>query len=373
MVRHSISGLRDFHLQGEEIQEVMDLANEKYNNEKWREYATWADPTITTQFTTFYDGIDIATRPTIIAPISKKPLASVAGIEVASGRIPLSGKGFVIDQASIMEYEEIAAGTTDLGDYLLDKWLVKSETLLQGFHTQLNSWVYQGMSTGLVEVTDSMNLGLTFAVDFKVPMKNKFKAKGQAWFNPDGTPNTNADPIADLVRFNKELKRNKVVFDHFEMDEDYLDKVLMHPVVKDQIISRMAFTGTIKVVTDKEILLGLLGLGIPPIMTIDEMSQVDVDGVPVDLPASFEKSTVVAASSGTMFTIKNKPSFYHKNDNPNTTKIHTEGGKISAEIIFTDEPYAQKTSYEMWALPVPTNSNNIAFMKTDVATAKGTW
>lgn len=373
MQRYSTTGLHDFHLQGEQIQEVLDMANEKYNNEKWREYATWAAPTVTTQFTTFYEGIDIATRPTVISPISKKPLASVTGIEVASGRIPLSGKAFVIDQASIMEYDELAAGSMELGDYLLERWFVKSETLLQGFHSQLNSWVYQGLTTGLVEVTDAMKLGNVFAVDFKVPAKNKFKAKGQAWFNSDGTPNTNADPIADLTRFAKTLDRNNVVYDHFEMPEDLYNKFLLHPKVIETITSRMAFSGTMKVISEREVLLGLVGLSIPMIMAVDEKSMVDVDGKPVDLPASFEKNTVAAVSSGTMFTIKNKPSFYHRDTNPNTTKAHTEGGKISMLMQYESEPFGQKTSFEMWGLPIPLNGNNIAFMKTDVATANGTW
>lgn len=369
-----MSGLYNFHLGGD-IQEIIDFANSKYNNEAWREYATWDNPQLTKTWNAMFDTIDVATRPAILSPIAGKPLKSVTGAEFMSDRMPMMGLAFDMNQADMQEYMELVEDSIIFSDYLKDKYFVKASSVLQGYHSQLNSWIYEIISTGKVEVTPEMKLGNPFVVDFQPLVKNKFKCLAEKWFKPDGTPNENAKPVNDLVRWVRQAKKNNVVFDHIEAPLELIEKTMLHPSVLADVRARL-FPNAVGVtpVTEDDVKQTLLSVfGLPPILPIDEMSRVDANGKIVDLPPSFEKNTFALVNSGITFSVKNSPSFLHNDTNPNVTITHAEGGRISFITTQQSDPWALKTSSEAWFFPVPKNKNNICFFKVDESSNDGTW
>ena len=148
---------------------------------------------------------------------------------------------------------------------------------------------------------------------------------------------------------------DSVQYDHFEMSKDLSDNFLMHPKVTAAVQARLvpaAASTTIYPMNNQEIVDVLMKVfSIPVIIPVDEKSKWNKLGVIEEAKPSFEKNNVVLVQSGQFFRIKNSPSMYLQDTNP--------------AVQISSEPYAEKSSGELWACPVMKNPNNLIIMKVD--------
>lgn len=373
MQRSSFS-FYDWHLSGE-VQELMDFANQKFDNENWRSYGDWDVPQLNKSWNVMVDEYTQATRPVMLAPLAKKPIMDTTGFEWFSGRIPKMGHAFQFMETDIQEFYELDIPQNDLLDKIREKWYTKMESCIQGFHTELNCMTYQALTTGMLNYVASGTNSIPVQIDFRVPSKHKLKALKQKWFNADWEPNPNASPIKDLQRMCKIADDDGVPYDHFEMSKDLYDNFLLHPAVTSAVQARLVPSAASSVeypMNNDEIVEVLMKVfSIPVIIPIEEKSKWNIQGKVVDADPSFEKNTVILLQSGQFFKVKNSPSMYLMDTNPAVKITALEGNRIAFLHQYSSEPYAEKTSGELWACPVMKNPNNLIIMKTDEISANG--
>ena len=219
-MQRSTFSFYDWHFSGE-MQELMDYANQKFDNENWRSYGDWDVPQMSKSWNVMVDEYTQATRPVMLAPLAEKPIMDTTGFEWYSGRIPKMGHAIQFMETDIQEFYELDIPQGALLDKIREKWFTKMEACIQGFHTELNCMTYQALSTGMLNYTASGTNSIPVQIDYRVPAKHKLKALKQKWFSDtDWTPNENADPIKDLQRMCKIADNDSVPYDHFEMSKD---------------------------------------------------------------------------------------------------------------------------------------------------------
>lgn len=374
-MQRSTFSFYDWHFSGE-MQELMDYANQKFDNENWRSYGDWDVPQMSKSWNVMVDEYTQATRPVMLAPLAEKPIMDTTGFEWYSGRIPKMGHAIQFMETDIQEFYELDIPQGALLDKIREKWYTKMEACIQGFHTELNCMTYQALSTGMLNYTASGTNSIPVQIDYRVPAKHKLKALKQKWFSDtDWTPNENADPIKDLKRMCKIADNDGVPYDHFEMSKDLYDNFLMHPKVTAAVQARLvpaAASTTIYPMNNQEIVDVLMKVfSIPVIIPIEEKSKWNKLGVIEEAKPSFEKNTVVLVQSGQFFRIKNSPSMYLQDTNPAVRISSLEGERIAFLHQYSSEPYAEKSSGELWACPVMKNPNNLIIMKVDEQSNSG--
>ena len=74
-MQRSTFSFYDWHFSGE-MQELMDYANQKFDNENWRSYGDWDVPQMSKSWNVMVDEYTQATRPVMLAPLAEKPILS---------------------------------------------------------------------------------------------------------------------------------------------------------------------------------------------------------------------------------------------------------------------------------------------------------
>lgn len=358
-------GLYNFFQLGE-LQRIVDYTNEKYTEVSWKQYGTWAPKQNSGMWSISVRDISIPSRPDMLAPQATKRVKGLPPMSVRYGNIPIMGHAVQIAETDMREILEMADLTNQVfADELTARMVNSLDILTAGFHMQLNSWVYEALTTDKIEVTQEMDLGIPFRVDFGGKEKLQLETT-QPWFNADGTANANATVIKDLQRMRKVADDNLVRYDHFEVAKSTLDKILVHPNVVEAVSNRMTNGLSTNMILSEREVLGALSTGfdIPPIIAVDEKSVADRNGYIEDLPASFDLDTIVLINSGAnLFSVKNSITNIELDNNPNTLKTSAEDGRINYLHMYGSEPYGFKTSGELKAMPILTNPDQVVRMK----------
>lgn len=351
-----------------DLQVIIDTVNQKYNNSFWRGLTNVLPASQSKKFTTIIEETGIIVKASVVGSMSKKPIRSFEGGASYEGSMPKIGNAFNFDQSDLNKIKELNLVNTDLSLMAAEKYMNRASKLIAGFHATWNGWIYQALSTQTITLD---NLGGTpSVVDLNTKAAHKLKCKGSAgWF----VENTTSKIADDLQRMNKVADDgglpadriyvcSKTLFDKMVSDAGILAAIraTMPLATSDTYLSPRRVAGLISTVFD-----------IPPIFSIDEVSRIEVDGVPVLNTADFNVNKISLIPVSKIFRMHNSPSDYMQDTNPAVFKAETEGGLIGSLQEFSSNPITVLTSFESYSFPTFNNPNWIVSLDSTLFSATG--
>ena len=224
--------------------------------------------------------------------------------------------------------------------------------------------------------------GARYDFKFQIPDENfAAPATGKKWFNTDGTPNTDADPIQDFLDFQEYYTdtRNLGV-DHWKMSKELFEKIVKHPCVLDTFKASkygnnfLNFqvtdsTGTLSTENRiKVIRRDLLDwmhndMGIWPFDVIDFKSRHEEDGKPVSDAPAFDVHNIVAVPrTYRPFEIKCMNSILKDRNkmgaHNDSVRTYFVEDRIAVQNVWQDRPMLNVVDCELYAGPVFNNVND---------------
>ena len=353
----SFKGLQDWHNSGD-FETIIELANEKYINAPWRDMGEWAPQQIGTQWNLKVDNIEMPTLPDVAAPFAKGRPEGVSGFSAFSGTIPRLTKDSMVEAADIRTVMEFEYEGNAFVDEIRKMYLKNAERSLGSFHIQLYAWMNEALTSGEISVTAAMNQGLPYKAKFNVPTTNK-KTLTTKWFNSDGSEISGSDPIKDLQDMTKAADDANAMVDHFKMSKDLYDKFITHSKVITAVAARISNNSNYKPNKTEMKLQLASGFDIFPIQIVDEKTWKNVNGIPTIAGAHFNKNVVVLCNSGSIFTVRNSIGNFQLIKTPTVDTSTIEDGRIGIRNKYDDDALAEITNYELFAVPVLKNPNNL--------------
>jgi len=295
---YGISGLHQY-VDAESFGLILDNVNAKYNGALWRQFASWGKPSNEREWKQGIKKTPILVRASILGSHSEKPMRSTQGWEIYGGTLPKVGHGFTIDQDDLIELRRYSkVNDITFGEAIVDAFIQNSDNMLGGVHNELTYMVMQAMSTG--EIHDVAVDGDSYDFKFKIPDENFVSPDaGKNWFNTDGTANTSADVIDDILTFQKYYtKTRNLGVDHWKLSDTLLDKMLLHPSVLSAYKASKNYYNPSSVKVNRLDVLAWMHdeLKIWPFQVIDFQSRHEEDGKPVADAPAFDIHNMAAAS-----------------------------------------------------------------------------
>jgi len=347
---------------------IINTVNEKYNNSFWRSLTNVLPASRSKKFQTIVQETGIIVKASVVGSQARKPIRSFEGGAMYGDSMPKIGNSFKFDQGDLNKIEEMNLVDTDMARMAAEKYLKRASDLIAGFHATWNGWIYQALSTQTILLE---NLGgTTDTVDLHTKAAHKVKCKGSAgWF----TNGTTAKISDDLQRMNKIADDgglpasriyvcSKVLFDKIVADAGVLAaiKATMPLATSDTYLSPKRVAGLISTVFD-----------IPMIYSIDEVSRIEVDGIPILNTADFNVNKISLIPVNKLFNMHNSPSDYIKDTNPAVFKAEAEGGLIGTLQQFESNPISVLTSFESYTFPTFNNPDWIVSLDSTLYSSTG--
>lgn len=351
------------------MQTILDSANKKYNAPMWKAFTSVLPASRSKKFSSIIEETGIIVKASILGATDKKPLRSIEGALKQEGSMPKIGHGFKVDQSDINFVNELNLVDVDMAFKMTELYRNRASNIIGGFHAAWNSWVFEALSDQ--QITTTSLGGTPTVIDLNVPAKLKVKAKGTtAWFDSTGV---GYNIVEDLIRMNKiadddtSIPADRV----FVCSKELMNKMLLDKGVLEVVKSVMPLINP-TIVTEAMIRQALTATyGLPPIVSIDEKSRHEVDGIAVDSPASFNKGKIALIPAAQLFNLHNSPSDYVNDQNPATVKAFLEGGLIGALTKYGSEPIEVVTNMESWSFVTFKNPKNIVALDTTKFSATG--
>lgn len=362
---YALGGLHNY-VDGQNFGRILDSVNAKYNGAKWRNYASWGEPTNEREWKMGVKKTPILVRASVLGTYSSKPQRATQGWEIYSGTLPKIGHGFKITEDDLVELRRISRlNGTAFGEILLDSFINNSSNMLGGVHNELTYMTLQAMSTG--EIHDISVDGARYDFKFGIPEEN-FVApdNGKEWFNTDGTANTAADVVDDIISFQSYYSDVlSLGVDHWKLSKQLLDKILKHPSVIDAYKAWKNYVNPSSVKPVRSEVLSWLheDMGVWPFDVIDFKSRHEEDGKPVNDEPAFDIHNMAAASRAYKpFEIKCMNSIYVDRVkmgglNPSDRYSFVEG-RIAVLNSWQERPIMNVVDCELYAGPAFNNVND---------------
>lgn len=237
-----------------------------------------------------------------------------------------------------------------------------------GIHARLNQMSMQIVSTGSLLINETNNPdGIVLNKIAMHPDANKFYAgfdngTSAVWTDPTATPLTDIQDMLDTYRLAGMSLNGLALY----FDETLWITFMRHPNVIKEVNYRKNLN-VASPTTEAEVRSYLSEMGFPPVIIIDEMSGLQVDGVTSNI-RSWDQSNVVLAPVGNLGEVKNaKPISV----NGTTTRTaFTENGRIKIVEKADDSRVTQGFEAELNGMPVLTKAKRMYIIDTSTTT---TW
>lgn len=359
---YSIAGLHQY-VDAENFGLILDNVNAKYNGALWRQFASWGKPTNEREWKQGIKKTPILVRASVIGTHSEKPQRSTQGWEFYGGTLPQVGHGFNVTQDDMIELRRVSKlNDVTFGETLVDCFIQNSNNMLGGVHNELTYMVMQAMSTG--EIHDVAVDGYRYDFKFQIPNEN-FVApdSGKEWFNSDGTANTSADVIEDILTFQKYYTDTlSLGVDHWKLSKALLDKILLHPSVLTAYKASKNYYNPSQVKVDRTDVLNWMHneMKIWPFQVIDFKSRHEEDGKAVaDAPAFDEHNMAACSRAYRPFEMKCMNSILVDRDklgaHNDSVRTYFVEGRIAVQNTWQDRPMTNIVDCELYAGPVFNN------------------
>lgn len=357
---YGVGGLYNY-LDTENFDIILSNVNAKYNNAIWRRYASWGTPTNERDWKQGVKKTPILVRASVLGTHSEKPQRSTEGWNIYTGTLPKIGHGFNITQDDLIELRRISKlNDQAFGEVLLDSFIQNSGNMLGGVHNELSYMTLQAMSTG--EIHDVSVDGFPYDFKFQIPDEN-FVSPEVNWFAADGTPDSNADIVDDLLEFQDYYANTlSLGVDHWKLSKKLFDKILKHPSVLNAYKASKPYYNPDNVKAARTDVLAWMhdDMGIWPFDVIDFKSRHEEDGKPVVDASAFDEHNLAAASSAYRpFEMKCMNSVYVDRVkmgglNPSDLYSFVEG-RIAVLNSWQERPIMNVVDCELYAGPVFNN------------------
>ena len=351
-------------LGGKDFKVVSEVANDKYNNELWRQYADVAAPKRAKTWDQLVKDSHVKVMASVLDAYSDKPLVSKEGYTVYGGSIPYMGIAGKIDQQDVEAKLELEAfGSPITPEMAKDLTLSTLEEMYQGIHSKLKFFCLQGVSTGniVVDVNNQVN-GKYISIDLNIPAANK-KDVVKVWSDKTANP---VQQLIDLQRYAKRTLKLDITNMHWEMSQELWDVFIMHPNVIAATVGRMNIADASNyIVTDAEKKAMLSTLGIKPILVIEESVSFDSDGEAQSFNP-FDTDNVALLPNAAFFDLQNSPSYQSMLNTPTAVRSTVEGF-ITSVSMWDDKHGVNTIDMDAWAFPVPKDAKNILIVDTATA------
>lgn len=351
-----------------DLKVIIDTVNAKYNNSFWKVLTDVMPARRSKKFATIIEETGIIVKASVVGSESRKPIRSFEGGAEYEDSMPKIGHAFNFSQADINKIEELNYVNQDMAKMAAAKYLNRTQKLIAGFHATWNGWIYQAMSDQIIRLDSFGDTPST--VDLRTKASHKLVAKGTAGWFASGTTAKIAD---DLQRMNKIADEDNLPANRaYVCSKQLFDKIVADPAIKAAILATMPLATSDSYLSPKMISKMISTVfDIPAIFSIDEVSRIEVDGIPVLNTADFNVNKISLIPVGKLFDMHNSPSDYSKDTNPAVYKAVTEGGLIGSLQQFSSNPINILTSYESWTFPTFKNPDFIVSLDSSTGTTTG--
>lgn len=361
--------LTDLTGSNEDLQLIINTVNEKYNNSFWRTMTDVLPASRSKKFSVIVEETGILVKASVVGSMSKKPLRSFEGGRAYEDSMHKIGHGFNFNQSDLNTIEELNLVNTDMAVEAAKKYVNRAQNLIAGFHSAWNGWIYQAISNQEVSVRNQSE-GAASVVDLRTKSAHKLKAKGSAGWFVNGTT---AVIVEDLQRMSKIADDGGLPADRvFVCSKTLYDKLSTNASILAGIKASMPWSTADTYISPRRVMQALSTVyDIPPIVKIDEISRIEVDGVPINDTADFNVDKISLIPMTKLFNMHNSVSDYMKDTNPATYKASTEGGLIGSIQLFSSDPINVLTNFESWSFPTFKNPDMIVSLDTSQASETG--
>lgn len=362
------------YLQDEDYKLILDYSFSQYNGKGYQQYGKFGQKQLTRVWGNIVKDDEIIVKASAIGVGAAKPMRSTSGWSRYSGSIPKIGHGVKIGEDDLLQIQEVAATAQNresaMYQLMLDATIKQSNQLIIGMQNKLTSWVYEGLSTGIIKNMDFD--GVSFDASLNIPIENKFKPiNGTDWYTDKtfATPNEKSDPIGDMLYAQDYADNKKIPVTHWEMTKKLWRKFINHPSVQGKCRNSMnTVINETLVLPESKVIEQLHDLGILPIKIVDEKSAIEIDGISqVDTESFDSTSLVLAADASRLFEYKNACSVLEEATRFGANKegIYSfvgENGTIAVMNKWYEEEVTNKVTAEQWVIPVPNNPKHIILL-----------
>lgn len=353
------------------LQVVLDLTQNIYNNTHWKNYFQWGLPQVDTNFKAMEVDSEIAPMASVISYGSGKPNIGADGVSFYGGSIPKIGLGMSIgeqEMRQLMQLNDLQMPNFSGNSAAKEVLFTNVNKIIQGTHARLNNFSDQALTTGKVITTvDNNPQGIVISVDLRIPTGNKVKA-GFAQSSPAAwTDETNSDPVQDLYDMDEKSRDEFRPIELFLMSKTLWKKFVKHPKVMDFARRNIIGISSTYAITPDDVKNALSRWGLPPIVVVDEKQRVYVDGLGT-AASGWDDDIVVGATLGNLGVMNNAISMHTLA--PSTTtdfRTTTENGRFSILNHWDSELLINTITLE--TLAVPTFNNPKRIYQLDTATA----
>jgi len=347
---------------------IINAVNQKYNNSFWRSVTDVLPASMSKKFTTIVEETGIIVKASVVGSMSKKPIRGFEGGATYQDSMPKIGNSFNYDQGDLNKIKELNLVNTDMSMMAAEKYMNRASKMIGGFHASWNGWIYQALSTQTI-LLDNLG-GATQTVDLHTKASHKVKCKGSAGWFTGGTTAVIAD---DLQRMNKIADDDGLPAARvYVCSKTLYDKIMANAAILTAIRATMPLATSDTYLSPKRVA-GLIStvFDIPPIVSIDEVSRIEVDGVPTLNTADFNVDKISLIPLSRLFNMHNSPSDYMEDTNPNVYKATAEGGLIGTLQEFTSNPITVMTSFESYSFLTFKNPDWIVSLNSTTFSSDG--
>lgn len=135
----------------------------------------------------------------VIALDSSIPLKKRAKLSEASGDIPKIAMEMQMNETQLTELMVMQSSSLFDEKQLIAELFRDLASCIRGQYERIDYLFLKGLSAGVVEVTDTDNVGVGIRVDYKFKAENKFEST-LPWSNPLSTPFTDLMPLLNKAR-----------------------------------------------------------------------------------------------------------------------------------------------------------------------------
>lgn len=297
--------------QGQNLQALIDNQLQLlYGRTKWRQYLDWGIPQIELTFATAIGRSRVEAAASITDPDSPAPLRGTSKLEKLEGGIPTMKEKFALNQD---DYRKLRAlQTLPISDEQKLQLLIRTlwnaiENAATSTDRRIDIMFFEGISNFEIDISVLNNPdGVAFG---KVPLLAKsyqMRPVAKLWYNPDGSPNLDADPFRDIeetVTFARNTFGRE--FKEIWIEQQKWFDLKNHPTVRANIAGYQNPGSNAKfVVTADSINEYLRANKLPELVIINERIGVEKDGK-IETINPFNVNNLVFVPAGKLGIVHN--------------------------------------------------------------------
>lgn len=344
---------------------ILNEANSKYNSlnsrqAMWRLLGDWDRPSDSRIWSQGEKTAPIMARASLLGTHSLKPMRNTSGWKFYTGSTPKLGHGYTMDEDDMFMIRQAKNNTGEsMRNLIYDSLLTNSQTILGGMHNEITHMCMELASTSEIHEQSVDGVKYDFTFDFE---QNQFFTMNPLWFQANGTPNSNATVIKDILDMQRTLTSSQGRdVNAWMVNSDTLDMILDHPAVLSAFVAwksnGTATTVGNYVTTRREIAQFLHDRGVWGFLPIDFKSVHEEDGAPVEDAPAFSPYTMVAFNTNSkLFNIKCTNSIWKDRQAyggiANNTIYSFVEDRIAVLSTWGENPIHNTVEFELYAGPV---------------------